>query len=784
MSAVPGVREPVCPNVAPGAPGVPPSWTSSAKDIITTALGASRVWATVGDGIVNEVYWPSAGRPQVRDLGFIVAGSGGWHEVKCASDYEVTLPKPFLPLPRILHNGSDYQLDLQLSPDPSRDVLLISFRLIGQTKLYVLLAPHIGGNGSHNNAHVDGGLAAWRDEEALYLAADCGFSRGSAGYVGSSDGWQDFSCNGDMRWTYTEALDGNVALTGELASSCGVLALAFAGTIEGARTLAQSSLSEGFETAQAGCAAGWESWAAKLDLPEAPEAIRREACLSAMVIKAHEGKTYPGSVVASLSIPWGNTTDSIGGYHLVWARDAVETGLALLAMGLVDDARRLLGYLIATQRPDGSWSQNSFPDSRPFWTGIQLDEVGFPILLAAKLHEVGSATELSGLERMLRKAAGYVARNGPISPQDRWEENAGISPFTVGIEIAALVAAAERLAEEDRTYALSLADYWNERIEDWTYVADPEAQEKFGVDGFYVRIASPAIDREWRGRPDVGKRQQNDLKPKSLIGMEYLYLPRLGLRHANDFRIQNTLKVSEAVLRVETLSGAAYRRYDEDAYGEYDDGRPFDGNGVGRAWPLLVGERGHLDVLLGQDPLPYLERMARMTGRGGLIPEQVWDAAPIPERGLFSGKPSGSVMPLVWAHAEFLKLLVARTRGRPVEMLECVQNRWWLARPVASTWHWRTTEPFDRLPAARSLVIEHTEPFRLHYGFDGWRNPMDLDSEPLGLEMHGVRFGPEQLGGRDRIEFSFYLLGQDRWEGVDHHVCLDEINSTGLHNAS
>ncbi len=744
--------------------------------MVTTTLGASRIWATVGRGIINEVYWPSAGRPQVRDIGFIVACPDGWHEVKNVSTYDISLPKPIVPLPRIVHNGKHYQLELQLTPDPARDVLLVSFRLIAENaKLYVMLAPHIGGSGLHNNARVDGGLSAWKESEALYLAADCAFSSASAGYVGFSDGWQDFSRNGQMCWSYGEALDGNVALTGELGSNSGVLALAFADTVEGARTLALSSLGEGFERTREACVAGWEAWGAKLDLPDAPEAIRREACLSVTVIKAHEGRTYPGSVVASLSIPWGNTSDSPGGYHLVWTRDAVETGLALLAVGLADDARRLLGYLIATQRSDGSWSQNSFPDGRPFWTGIQLDEVGFPILLAAKLDELGSAADLSGVDEMVRKAAGYLARNGPISPEDRWEENAGISPFTIAIEIAALVAAAERLPEHDRTYALSLADYWNERIEDWTYLENPAAQEKFGVDGFYVRIAPPSPDREWRGRIDVGKQRPNDVKPKSLVGMEYLYLPRLGLRHANDFRIQNTLKVSEAVLRVETPSGVAYHRYDDDAYGEHDDGRPFDGNGIGRAWPLLAGERGHFDVLLGQDPLPYLETMARMTGPGGLIPEQVWDAPPMPERELFPGKPSGSVMPLVWAHGEFLKLLLARARNRPVEMVECVEKRWRLARPVASTWHWRTTEPFVRLPQARSLVIEHPEPFRLHYGFDDWRDPMDVDSRPLGLEMHGVCFDSEQLTGRDRIDFTFYLSKQNRWEGVDHHICLDDV---------
>ena len=58
---------------APGSPGIAPTWTSSAKDIVGCALGPSRVWFTLGFGIVNEVYYPRIDIPQIRDLGFIVA---------------------------------------------------------------------------------------------------------------------------------------------------------------------------------------------------------------------------------------------------------------------------------------------------------------------------------------------------------------------------------------------------------------------------------------------------------------------------------------------------------------------------------------------------------------------------------------------------------------------------------------------------------------------------------------------------------------------------------------
>jgi glucoamylase len=260
--------------------------------------------------------------------------------------------------------------------------------------------------------------------------------------------------------------------------------------------------------------------------------------------------------------------------------------------------------------------------------------------------------------------------------------------------------------------------------------------------------------------------------------MEYIYLSRLGLRDPRDPRIQNTLKITDSVLKVETPHGIAYHRYNADGYGEHEDGRAFDGTGIGRAWPLLTGERGYLDVLLGIDPLPYLEMMTRMTGPGGLIPEQVWDGPAIPARGLEPGKPTGSAMPLVWAHAEFLNLLAARHYGRPPKLLASVEQRYQARRPVAATWHWRRTEPFARLPSGRNLLIKNVVAFRLHHGFDGWRDVTDRQSEPQGLGMHGVRLNADVLLGHATIEFSLYFPESDSWEGEDHHIALGETGRT------
>ena len=177
-------------------------------------------------------------------------------------------------------------------------------------------------------------------------------------------------------------------------------------------------------------------------------------------------------------------------------------------------------------------------------------------------------------------------------------------------------------------------------------------------------------------------------------------------------------------------------------------------------------------LLQGEDPLPYLEAMACMTGACGLIPEQVWDRDPIPERDLYPGKPTGSAMPLVWAHAEFLKLLIARDSKRPLELLDAVWRRYKGKAPKASTWYWREEVPFPALPAGRSLVVEDRQPFVLHLGFDGWQKVEDRASVPLGLGMHGVRIDSRKLTLRKELNFTRFFTEPGRWEGLDHSVSL------------
>ncbi|HEM8198886.1 TPA: glucan 1,4-alpha-glucosidase [Providencia stuartii] len=763
---------------ASGAPGSTATWTSSAKDMVGTAIGQGRVWFTVGYGILNEVYWPSCSTPQIRDLGFIIAGDDFWSEVKRVHQYSITTPSSSLPLPKIVHQHERYRLELEIITDPARDVLLIHYHLEGEgLRLYPLLAPHLGGDGDNNYGSVTSqGLAAQKNGQYLILSAENGFARGSVGYVGSSDGWQDFSQNGGMSWEYQQAGPGNIAMIGELNHNSGVLALAFSASAQGAATLANSALAEGYQEARRQYAYLWAAWNETVNFPgldKLPKTLSDAVRTSVVVLKTHEGRTFPGSLVASLSTPWGDTHKDPGGYHLVWPRDSVEVGFAMLACGLITEVRALLAYLIAIQQPDGHWMQNNFTDGRPYWQGIQLDEVALPVLFAAKLHEQGLLGEMQGAAiRMARKALAFIAQYGPASPQDRWEENSGINPFTLSVSIAALVAGAKAgfLEDGDKQYALDLADDWNERLESWVYVANTELDKELGISGHYIRL-NPNCHSARFGEVMLRNRNNETINTRALLGMEYLYLVRLGLRKASDKRIEETTKLVDEQLCVNLPAGPYYYRYNEDGYGEHEDGRAFDGSGVGRLWPLLSGERGHYAAARKEDIKPYLNAILASASTGGMLPEQIWDKESIPERGLLTGRPSGSAMPLIWAHAELIKLIYVQKTGVPIEQLKSVSERYGNKPPAPRARHWRDNLSCGAIPANRQLWIEAQEPFVLHYGYDNWQDIKEQSSQPLGLGLYGVALDVSALAGKT-LQFTRRFDAKG-WEGRDWQVEIE-----------
>jgi glucoamylase len=779
---------------APGRPGIPPTWTSSAKDAVGTAIGTGRVWFSIGHGIVNEVYWPSVDHPQVRDLGFIVAdGAGFWVEVKRLANRSVRTEEPGVPAVTSEFVHPRFRLTLRICASTARDVLLVEavlHTLDGPPlRLYPLLAPHLGRTGADNTARVANGplgpaIVAERHPYALALASSAVAERASVGFVGISDGWQDFAHHGAMTGGHTLAEGGNVAGMLELPSVATVaLALGFGGRAEQALAEATAALYEPFELHWARSVTSWRGIQDALRPPALPDDLVELYRSSAAVLRCHEDRAAPGAFIASLSIPWGDTGDDPGGYHLVWSRDLVESAGALLAIGDVESAARVFAYLAATQLPGGSWPQNQWVDGRAYWTGSQLDEVAFPVLLAGALRDAGALErrddrapllDSEAVTRVVQSAIRFLVRNGPATSQDRWEEDAGLAPSTLAPVVAALVVGARFLVEPSATTVLETADAWNAEIERWTYATRTSLARAVGVEGTYLRVTSAAvlsgapIDSEVaiRNRPgDVARTPATEM-----LSPDVLALVRFGLRRADDPRILATLAVVDATLRTETPSGPVWHRYSGDGYGETETGEPFRGVGVGRGWPLLTGERGHHAVAAGLDALPYLRSMAAMAAGVGLLPEQVWDTDARADMGLLPGRPTGSAMPLAWAHAEFLKLCHSWASGSVVDLPRWVWDRWRGQVPAPHRSSWRLDQPVPSIPSDHTLRIELLSPATVRLSLDGWVTSRDIPARDTGVGLWLVDVCPDELQVDRSIVFTIHWLDPDRWQGDDFSV--------------
>lgn len=788
-----------------GARGIPARWTSSAKCGVGTAIGdASRVWFTLSHGIFNEIYYPRVDQACIRDLGLIVTdGAGFFSEEKRDAHSGVRWLAAGVPAFGLINTcrKGRYRIEKEIVSDPHRSTVLQQVRFIAlqgtlaDYHLYVLLSPHLGNQGANNTAWFDqlddrAPLLAQREGASLALACSVDWLKRSAGYVGSSDGFQDLRAHKELTLQHARAENGNVALTAEvdLGASRGsfLLALGFGEDPEEAAQNANASVRDGFERAKADYIGGWRAWAATHDASKGGRAPADDlSAISLAVLRSHESKTAPGALIASLAIPWGFSKgdQDLGGYHLVWARDMVEAAGGFLAAGAHDDARRALSYLRTAQHSDGHWAQNTWLDGSPYWDGIQMDETALPVLLVDLLRRERalSAEELAGFWPMVRLAAGYLVRNGPVSPQDRWEEDPGYTPFTIGAEIAALLAAAE-LADLLReaniaTYLREVADIWHSSLDRWMFASGTDWCRRFEVNGYYVRITPVATSaglapfQRLVNVKNVSSEQSKRLAAQ-LISPDALALVRFGLRAADDPRIADTTTVIDAVLQIETPTGPTWHRYNDDGYGEHQDGSPFDGTGIGRGWPLLTGERAHFELAAGrvEKAKLLLQSMASFANDGGLIPEQVWDSADLPERELYRGRPSGSAMPLVWAHAEYLKLQRSIRDGRVFDLPPQTVQRYLVEKTVSPRLSWRFNHKLRSVPTGMDLRIETLVPADVRFSLDDWRTIENVSTRDVGLGIHIADLTTRALPEGSSVRFTFFWLQAQRWESKDFDV--------------
>ena len=794
---------------APGGPGMEPRWTRGAKDGVGTAYAvASSVWFTLSGGVVSEVYYPTIDRPQIRDLQFLVTdGATFVHDERRHLDTMIVRPEPYSLGFEVTNTDRQrrYRIVKDIIADPRRSCVLVRTRLEGQRsfvsrlRLFVLLAPHLevgGWNNSGNVADAAGRmiLTAHKGSTWLALGASIPFLRCSCGYVGSTDGWQDLNDNFQMDYEFDCAEAGNIALTGELDLSYGrqfTLGLAFGDSLHRAVTTLFQSLGVSYEENRRRFNAEWgRACEHALPLDGYADDAGQLYRASHNLLLAHEDKNYPGAIIASLGIPWGEVKgdEDLGGYHLVWTRDMVHAATGLLASADTEAALRALIYLACLQLPQGGFYQNFWINGEPYWHGVQLDEVALPILLAWRLRGLDALGDFDPYP-MVMKAAGYLISQGPVTPQERWEENSGLSPSTLASNIAALICASGFARQSgDETSALFLAqyaDFLEAHIEAWTVTTDGTLLP--GVRRHFIRInpVDPG-DTNPDKNPNRGMMPIQNRPPgsqvffpaKEIVDAGFLELVRYGIRRPGDPLVEDSLRVVDATLKVDTPAGPCWRRYNHDGYGQRDDGAAYQGWGRGRPWPLLTGERGHYELAAGRDVRRFIRAMEGFASPGGLLPEQVWDQSDRAGFLLHFGRPTGAAMPLMWAHAEYIKLLRSACDGVVFDLIDEVAQRYQNPRPQPPE-VWKFNRQVRSVPAGVTLRIQAAASFMLHWTLDGWRHAADADSTSTALGIDFVDI-PVPVAQTAPVRFTFFWTADSRWESRDFCVEISLADPSAL----
>ena len=749
-------------TLAPGGPGKDAQWASAGKQGVgTSASSQSKVWFTLQGGALTEVYYPDVTVANVHLLQFVVINSktkkveterdDAIHKLITENEYyggtpltasqivgmrqaginvpsqakqrneDVLIPQNSLQfIQQNTAKNNKWKIKKRYITDVENDTVLI--RVIFETTdknldLYLYYDPSLGNSGMHDTAWNQGEILFAQDKDKC-SALIIGEGRNSERIAEISNDFykinnENFDGKENLSGLGNRAENGNVAQIAQIVSTDKkfanfTLALGFGETPQEALNSASNTIKKGFDKTYGQFVRGWNDYIKTI--PKVDPKYQAQFNMAAMQLKAHEDKKNPGANIASLSVPWGGgenaNENNVGGYHLVWSRDLYQVATAFMALGDKAAAERALDFLFKVQqKPDGSFPQNSWLDGRPFWGSLQMDEVAYPLILAYQLGKNDKAS----YENHVKKAADFIVKNGPATPQERWEEESGYSPSTIAAEIAGLVCAAEIARKNgDRKSAelyLKTADDWQANIEKWTATTTG----KYGDGNYYLRITQ-------NGKPDAGEKIELNngsgfFDEREIVDAGFLELVRLGIKSPNDPLIVKSLKVIDQVIKADTPNGAGFYRYNHDGYGEMDDGRRWnwDGKytGKGRLWALLSGERGQYEIALcekenavfqktaAKNPrfsnqaiacqmhaYSRLNTMAGFANDGLMIPEQVWDSPKVPvadsqfSPNLKFGEGTGSATPLAWSMAQFIRLAANLKAGRNLDTPDIVYARY------------------------------------------------------------------------------------------------------------
>src|SRR5262249_9493162 len=167
------------------------------------------------------------------------------------------------------------------------------------------------------------------------------------------------------------------------------------------------------------------------------------------------------------------------------------------------------------------------------------------------------------------------------------------------------------------------------------------------------------------------------------------------------------------------------------------------------------GERGHYELAAGRDASQYVRTLELFASTTGLLPEQVWDEPCRPDLRMEFGCPTGSARPLMWAHAEYIKLLRSVRDGQVFDRVPEAAARYCQTRKRPRTLEiWKPNRQVERVAIGSTLRIQAPRPFQLHWTADEWQTVRDTNATATALGVYFVDIAIEH-DQRAPIRFTF-----------------------------
>jgi len=683
-----------------GHPGLRANWGSASNVQVGTFFEKagsikSPLWFTNAKGTLTEVFYPTIDQGQIKDSQILISDGKSLftdeksliQEVEVLNDSQVKL------INRDKENK--FEISHVFFTDGNRPILIDEITItanVDDLSFYLLTNPHLKNTGARDSAYVDNeGFVVKEDDISLSIRSTTGFSKKSVGFVGFSDGWQDLKKDYKMNFEFSSASEGNVATMGELKIPSKKGKYKFYVIYEFDVNGRFSILKDNYQSAKKSYSTHWGAYLSTLKKPTFRNNAEKDLYYRSLyTLKVHEDKINPGALIASLSIPWGETqyetgANKIGGYHLIWPRDLYHVATALLLSGDFATAERALGFLSKIQYTshDGNWNlnprtiqkegafpQNTWVTGEDYWGGFQLDQVGYPVHLFYQLYTKSNESKkrelLNKFSPMITKALKFIQKNGPWTQQERWEENFGISPSSFSVATSALILGSKIFNNEFGQKLYETANQWltkpGDNIDTWTFTTTG-----YHGDGkYYLRVAGgdnygSVWDPNNRAMTHIANSPMKKEQSK-IMDQGFLKLALMGLKPASDPKLLNSKLILDQQVSVVTPNGRGWYRYSFDSYGEEHKGR---------LWPLLSGEHARFAIerFKAQD-LSWesakvdvnntLDSYLGFANNGNMLPEQVYES---------TGEGTGAATPLAWSHAEYIKLLWSKNQRHNVENL-------------------------------------------------------------------------------------------------------------------